>query len=524
MTTSVILLEVFLFAAVVALAAFVTWAARRRHKQGLLKRYGIPGPPPSLFFGNYMELKKDRLKVMETWAQKYGKVYGFYEGEVAKVVIGDMAAIKECFVKRAHEFVDRPPMVTDIEVVVNSLIGLKGDEWKTVRNLLNPSFTTAKMKLMLDVIHQCSDATVQILSERVPARGGAEVNISKLCQGLSMDVITKCALGWQSGCQQNTDDLLVGTIRNILWNSGNIINDVCILIPCFGRIISAIFPFLSYGKLFTCIHESVQRVVELRKKQAPGVADIVQLMVEAQKNANEASGTENRTATWLPNGAMSKASFIRDTHIVSNCFLFMAAGYETTASTLAFVLYELAKHPDEQRRLHQEIMSAIPNKEAITYEDLQELKRLDAVIRECLRLYPPLVLVTARICPKDTHLANGHVIPRGSHIVLPTWNVLHDPHLWSDPYNFDPNRFSESLDRDHLAASGVAFGLGPRECIGKRFALLELKAVLSKLLKKFKFSVCGETQTKMKFKVPLMNMFPQREIVLHVEAREPGRG
>ncbi|KAK8782248.1 hypothetical protein V5799_016410 [Amblyomma americanum] len=140
MTTSAILLEVFLFAAVVALAAFVTWAARRRHKQGLLKRYGIPGPPPSLFFGNYMELKKDRLKVMETWAQQYGKVYGFYEGEVAKVVIGDMAAIKECFVKRAHEFVDRPPMVTDIEVVVNSLIGLK-ERWGSTKDQKGlPSF------------------------------------------------------------------------------------------------------------------------------------------------------------------------------------------------------------------------------------------------------------------------------------------------------------------------------------------------------------------------------------------------
>lgn len=495
------------------------WAARRRHKQSVLRRYGIPGPEPSLLFGNYTELKKDRIKVMEQWAQKYGKIYGFYEGEVAKVVIGDINIAKECFVKRAHEFIDRPPMVTDIESILNSLIGLKGDEWKTVRNLLNPSFTSAKMKLMLGIIHHCSDTLLEILGEQVPPHRRTAVNLSKLSQGVSMDVITKCSLGWQSDCQKNADDPVISTIRKILLNSGNAINDVCILVPSLGTIMSYIFPLLSYGRLFTSMQDNLHQVLQVRKKGTPAVADIVQLMVEAQKNAASDNERHNETVTSAVSDIRPKTSFIKDTHIVSNCFVFLVAGYETTASTLAFTLYELARHPEEQRRLHDELMSFFPDKDVLSYEDLHALKRFDAVIRECLRLYPPLVLVTSRICTNDTRLTSGHVIPKGSHIILPTWNVLHDADLWSEPYDFNPDRFSERLDGERLAASTVSFGFGPRECIGKRLALLELKAVLSKLVRKYKFSVCDETQIPMKVKVPLINVFPEREIVLGVEVR-----
>ncbi|XP_037512507.1 cytochrome P450 3A29 [Rhipicephalus sanguineus] len=517
-------IEAALFAVVFLLTTFILWAARRRHKQSLLRRYGIPGPEPSLLFGNYMELKKDRIKVMEQWAQQYGKVYGFYEGEVAKVVIGDINIAKECFVKRAHEFIDRPPMVTDIESILNSLIGLKGDEWKTVRNLLNPSFTSAKMKLMLGIIHHCSDTLLEILGEQVPDHRRAAVNFSKLCQGVSMDVITKCSLGWQSECQKNVDDPVISTIREILLNSGNAINDVCILIPSLGTIMSYIFPLLSYGRLFTSMQDSLHQVLQVRKKGTPAVADIVQLMVEAQKNSVIPNEVQNGTVTSTSSDIRPKTSFIKDTHIVSNCFVFLVAGYETTASTLAFTLYELARHPDEQRRLHDELMSTFPDKDVLSYEDLQALKRFDAVIRECLRLYPPLVLVTSRMCTKDTQLVSGHIIPKGSHIILPTWNVLHDADLWRDPYDFNPDRFSERLEGERLAASTVSFGFGPRECIGKRLALLELKAVLSKLVRMYKFSVCDETQIPMRVKVPLINVFPEREIVLGVEVRHAWKG
>lgn len=507
----------------VLLVAFASWVIRRRHKQGLLKRYGFPGPKPNLFFGNWLELKKDRVKVMEQWACRYGKVYGYYEGEVPKVVIGDMDVIKECFIKQAQAFIDRPPLVISVEPMESCLIGLKGDEWKNVRNLLNPSFTSAKMKLMLPTIHQCADTAAQIVEESVSTTGHTDINVSKLCQGISLDVITKCALGWQSDCQRNTEDPIIKTLLKILIDSGNSINDVCVLVPSLGAVVSRIFPWLRYGQLFARLQEHLQQLVESRKNVVPTVPDIVQLLLEARRKPTCAKNIDEEVTTNVeePSNAKLNTGFITDTHIVSNSFLFLVSGFESTSATLAFALYELARHPEEQSRLHSELMASFADHEALTYEELKVLKRSDAVIKETLRLYPPLVMVTSRTCSRDIPLATGHVIPCRAHVVLPTWNVLHDPDLWSDPYSFKPDRFEERLQGIQLDASRVVFGTGPRECIGKRLAELEIKAVLSKLIRKFEFSVCRETQVPLKVKVPLVNVFPECDIRLRVTKRRP---
>lgn len=511
--------DVVHLAAALALAAFAVWAVVRRRKQGLLKRYGIPGPEPELFFGNWQEFKRDRIKVMKEWARLYGKVYGFYEGETPKVVISDMDVIKECFVKKASLFTDRPPLVVDIEPIRSSLIGLKGDEWKSVRGMLNPSFTSAKIKRMLDTIHQCSDVTTDTLRECLSTDGHATVNISAFSQGLSLDIITKCALGWQSDCQRNKDDPVIKTIAKILTDSGNWINDVCIVAPFLGIVVSYIFPLLSYGKLFARIEEDLQRLLQSRKRTTAPASDIVQLMLEVQKNSSAVDKEDNEPCSSTPRNARLKPSFITDRHVVSNCFVFLGAGFDTTASTLAFLLYELARHPDEQRRLYEDLVAAFPDYERPTYEELHTLKRFDAVISECLRLHPPLVLTTARVCQVDTRVATGHVIPRGSHVILPTWNVLHDSNLWVDPYKFDPDRFIDRPDGGAVLASALSFGIGPRECIGKRLALLELKVALSKLIRRFKFSVCSETHVPLKVKVPLVSLMPEHDIVLRIDLR-----
>nr|XP_054922630.1 cytochrome P450 3A21-like [Dermacentor andersoni] len=474
---------------------------------------------------------------MEEWERLYGKVYGFYEGETPKVVISDMDVIKECFVKKASLFTDRPPLVVDIEPIRSSLIGLKGDEWKGLRGMLNPSFTSAKIKRMLDTIHQCSDTTTDILRECLSTDGHATVNISAISQGLSLDIITNCALGWQSivlsekknlsfvffcqqsDCQRNKDDPVIKTLAKILTDSGNWINDVCIVTPILGAIVSYIFPLLSYGKLFARIEKDLQRLLQSRKRTTATASDIVQLMLEVQRSSSAVDKEDNDACARTPCNVKLKPSFITDKHVVSNCFVFLGAGFDTTASTLAFLLYELARHPDEQRRLYDDLVAAFPDHERLAYDELQTLKRFDAVISECLRLYPPLVLTTARVCQVDTRVATGHVIPRGSHVILPTWNVLHDSNLWVDPYKFDPDRFIERPDSGAVFASALSFGIGPRECIGKRLALLELKVALSKLIRRFKFSVSSETQVPLKFKVPLVSLMLERDIVLRVDLR-----
>ncbi|KAH7963243.1 hypothetical protein HPB52_020245 [Rhipicephalus sanguineus] len=425
---------------------------------------------------------------MEEWARLYGKVYGYYEGETPKVVISDMEVIKECFVKKASVFTDRPPLVVDIEPVRSSLIGLKG----IYATLVTFTFPSRIMQVS-------KEHALKI-----------EIEIAILRQ-------------W-SDCQRNKRDPVIETVAKILTDSGNWINDACMVAPFLGVVLSYIFPFLSYGKLFARVEEHLQRLLESRKRAAATVPDIVQLMLDAQKTSSAVDKEISEPpGSTTPRNARPQPCFITDRHVMSNCFVLLGAGFDTTACTLAFLLYELAMHPDEQRTLYNDLVAAFPDRERLTYEELQTLKRFDVVISECLRLHPPLVLTTARLCQEDTRVATGHVIPRGSHVILPTWNVLHSSDLWVDPYSFDPDRFVEGTDGAAVLASVLAFGIGPRECIGKRLALLELKVALSKLVRFFEFSVCNDTNVPLKVKVPLVSLIPEQEIVLRVELRSTAK-
>ncbi|XP_050023289.1 cytochrome P450 3A8-like isoform X2 [Dermacentor andersoni] len=487
----------------------ISWLVKRRHQQRLFRRYGIPGPAPSILFGNWRQLKEDRLEVMDDWIREYGKVFGFYEGEIPIVVISDLDMIKECFVKQADVFRDRMPLIIEVEPVKSSLLALRGDEWKKVRSLLNPTFSSAKMKLMSQVMNACADTLVEVMSERLAADQDI-IDVTESSQALSMDVITKCALAWQVDCQRNVDDPTLRCLQKIFLQVDQRMMTSAVAIPILRKIYAWIFPLVTYGKLLLQISDNLRNVIAVRSAKNEGKqrssGDIIQLMLDSRIEAAQ-QGIDKVEIT--------------DRHLVANCFVFLAAGFETTATTLAFLLYELARHPEEQDKLYQEVKYQLTESSVhLGYDDVQKLKRIDAVISECLRLYPPIVLFTARVCARDTPIS-GYTVPASAHIILPTWHVHHNPNIWPEPHKFIPDRFLSDTgqgERRHAAAY-VPFGLGPRECIGRRFALLELKTVLAKLVRTYVFSLCDETDEPMKLTVPTVTLNPKRNIKLRVTRR-----
>lgn len=496
-----------LLVAVVVLC--VSWAVKRKHQQRLFQRYGIPGPVPDFLFGNWNQLREDRIKVMEKWIKEYGKLFGFYEGEIPKVVISDLNMIKECFVKDAHVFHDRMPLIIEVEPIKSSLLALRGEEWKRVRSVLNPAFSGAKMKLMLQVMNDCGNTLIDVISKRLTS-GEDIIDVTKTSQALSMDVITKCALAWQVDCQRNVDDPTLQLLQKVFLEVDERTLASAVAFPVLRKVCAWLFPLFKYGRVLRQVADNVLEVIRVRSaekqgKQASSV-DIIQLLLDSRTEAAQKGSGKVE---------------ITDRHLIANCFVFLAGGFETTATTLAFLLYELARHPDEQDRLYKEIKSQLADHSVnIPYDDVQKLKRMDMVVSECLRLYPPIVLFTARVCSRDTSIA-GYTVPAGTHVIMPTWHAHHNPNVWPEPQKFMPDRFHSDIaeeERRHAAAY-VPFGLGHRECIGRRFALLELKTVLAKLVRTYVFSVCGETDDPMKLTVPTVTLNPVRNIKLRVTRR-----
>jgi cytochrome P450 len=175
---------------------------------------------------------------------------------------------------------------------------------------------------------------------------------------------------------------------------------------------------------------------------------------------------------------------LTDQELVDNILTFIGAGYETTAVALTWALYLIASAPGVQARLHEEATQVLGDR-PITGEDVARLTFHDQVIKETMRLYPPVPVLQRRTI-RNADL--GPVQVRSGEEVGCLIYVLHrSRRLWDRPEAFDPDRFSPERSQDRHRFAFVPFGGGPRICIGAQFATIEMIALLSTFVRRFTF-------------------------------------
>lgn len=183
-----------------------------------------------------------------------------------------------------------------------------------------------------------------------------------------------------------------------------------------------------------------------------------------------------------------KRRFMSTTEVQSNSVMFLVAGFETTGTTLSFTSYLLAKYPDVQEKTRKEIQDVISAQGGLTYESISKMRYLDQVISESLRMYPVVVGFITRQCEQDFKY-NGLTIPGGLSILVPAYQLHHDPTLWNEPERFCPDRFSSENKNQIQPMAYQGYGSGPRNCVAMRFAQLVLKLTLAKLLSRYRLTL-----------------------------------
>ncbi|RLT37927.1 MAG: cytochrome P450 [Chloroflexi bacterium] len=161
----------------------------------------------------------------------------------------------------------------------------------------------------------------------------------------------------------------------------------------------------------------------------------------------------------------------------------IVAGHDTSTALLAWALYMLGSHPDALAEAQAEARAVLSD-EPPTPEQLKELTYLDMVIKETLRLYPPLPVGNRRAA-QDTEVL-GYPIPQDNRVMFPIYLTHRDPELWDDPESFCPARFDRTQTKSNPPAFAyIPFGGGPRNCIGATYAQVEAKVVLGKILRDY---------------------------------------
>jgi cytochrome P450 len=203
-----------------------------------------------------------------------------------------------------------------------------------------------------------------------------------------------------------------------------------------------------------------------------------------------------------------------DGEIADNLLTFITAGHETTALGLAWTFHLLARHPEHEARVLEEI-DRVTGGGTVRPEHVAELTYTRQVFSEAMRLYPPAPMIT-RTASRDFPLG-GFTVPEGTIVVVPIYAVHHHEKLWDSPERFDPDRFSPDQARTRHRYAYMPFGAGPRICIGSAFATMEAVAILAVLLKAVRLRHVSAEAPKPTMKVTLR---PMRELCMRVEQRE----
>ncbi|XP_055326008.1 probable cytochrome P450 6d4, partial [Sitodiplosis mosellana] len=167
--------------------------------------------------------------------------------------------------------------------------------------------------------------------------------------------------------------------------------------------------------------------------------------------------------------------------------LFYLAGFDTTASAVAYTLFELSRKPELQKRLQDEIDSVLAKHDnAITYESINDMPLLEMCVKESVRKYPTLPFLN-RICTKEYRIDNlGLTVPEGTPIAISLLGLMRDPEYFPDPENYWPDRFSTE-NPSYNPDAFIPFGEGPRACIGLRMGKITTKTAIVSILRSYNF-------------------------------------
>ena len=481
------------------------------------KTLGISGPQPLPFYGNYKEIADlGYLESRRRWASKYGTTFLCFIGIKPTVVTQDVDIIKAVMVKNFERFINRqetPALLqTTKNKAIQGLVFLRDEKWRRMRRILTPIFSSKKLRMMAPLIQKSCERLNEKMSS--VSNSGKSVDMWKWFGQITMEVILATAFSRDVDTQRSSDDSLTKAAASIFQNiaSGNSKLDrlrmIVSHIPWICWVLKYIARRSPVSQSVYYFENIALNLVEDRKKCASrggSVAqDLLQLLLEAY-DEDEVKGETHQK------GCLSSDE------IVNIIITFTLAGYETTSNALSYTVYLLALNPPIQDKLTREIENYYDaNPDASLYDAAENINYVTMVLSESLRLFPPAPR-TIRDCNQTCAVSSSLVIPEGVDISFPIFLLHRNPNYWSNPDKFDPERFRPG-EQTHPPFAYLPFGEGPRNCIGKRLALLEAKMILVSIYNNFQFSKTAETEDPLSLKVGI-TMSPKNGIKLSIVSK-----
>ena len=450
--------------------------------------------------------------MLPTWGKKYGKVYGFYEAGTPALAVADPDMVKEVLIKQFDNFEQRKIFYDNSHDPFVSLIEMTGEKWKRVRGISSPTFSAKKMKFMSPLVQESIKKLMDKLEHR--ANVNYDFNIYDDFKLLTLDVIASTVFSFDTEVFKMEDSIFYEKLTlafdfldpQRMSVPHQYLLLLLMIFPRLEKAVKYLFPRLTSFKDDWFL-DLAKKMITDRQNTGESRADYMQLILNLLKREDgtrdktsetDSDLSDSETAIQLRYNARTK--FLTMEEMQAQISIFLIAGYETTASTLAFIAYYLALYPKVQEKLQAEIDEHFPViGQNINYETVHKLPYLDMVLCEASRLSYIGSLALNRMC-KETTKIKDITVPKGAKVYVNVPDIHMDPELWGpEPVGeFVPERFQPDRKGARHTMAYLPFGGGPRNCIGMRFALMEAKMALVNMLQRYSVHKCNKTQVPLR--------------------------
>ncbi|KAI8786732.1 cytochrome P450 3A7 [Biomphalaria glabrata] len=442
---------------------------------GVLRKMGIEHPATSWFLGNFDQaFKYGVFEMQRVFYNKYKdkKVYGWYDARRPAIVVRDLDIVKDICVKNFNSFIDRHTLFDAEPPLRDNLLNLRGEHWRRVRNTLSPTFSSGRIKKM--ICHIERNARILLDNLQHLQETGEDVELREISSCFTLDVIASTGFGLEINTLKDPKNKFAVEAKKVL-NPNPLLFTLVLFFPEITTFFSKFGLSIMPQKSMEYFAKVVDQLIDVRKKEGLDgtVNDFLDLLMNAETEEGQSSGKD-----------------LTRSEMHGQAIVFILAGYDTVATVLSFTLFFLAMHPECCQKAQAEV-DAKCGKEFPDYDKVQTLTYLDMCINEAIRLVPPGIFLN-RKCVQDTDIQGVH-FPKDMIVVIPVYAFHTDPDLFPEPEKFDPERFDPENKTTRHQYAHLPFGQGPRNCIGMRLALLELKMVMAAILQKLTPVPCSKT-------------------------------
>ncbi|XP_024082418.1 cytochrome P450 6B5-like [Cimex lectularius] len=403
------------------------------------------------------------------------------------ILTRDAEFLQKIMIKDFQHFVDHSEYKTDRDIVNLGLFSLTGSEWRGLRIKMSPTFTTGKLKSMFVEMEPCSNALVQNIEKTC---GKPDYDIRDDIMTYAMDVTASVIFGIELKNKELREKYIKEASE--LFQTSPIIMfimGVASQIPVLSNVLNMKILDENKEAFFRNI---ITQTFEQRKANNSNRNDYINLLLKLKEQGSLEVKMKDPDDEYLNTDSLQVENVeVTDEMLTAQAFQFLSAGFEQIYNIMVLMLNEIARQEDIQEKIRKEIAKVKTKNGGYNYRSVREMVYLEQCVHETLRKYPVIPFLL-RYCVKD-YVVNDHLtIKKGTHVGASLEGIHKDPNYFPDPEKYDPDRFKPDEAFKNIAY--LPFGAGPRVCIAMRFALMEMKLGLAKIIENF-FISPGEKAT-----------------------------